>query len=86
MAGGVPLAFGALQFVADIAEAMDIQITRVHRLMDDGSLLEVRRPEDRVRVVPAAFTATRIGPASATSAAAESWRCDGSFAIPRAMT
>ena len=28
----------------------------------------------------------RAPPASATSAAAESWRCDGSFAIPRAMT
>ena len=32
-----------------------MQVTRVHRLMDDGSLLEVRRPEDRVRVVPAEF-------------------------------
>ncbi|WP_206478407.1 Rv2175c family DNA-binding protein [Kocuria sp. KRD140] len=46
---------GEWTYLPDIAEAMDIQITRVHRLVDDGALLEVRRPEDRVRVVPAEF-------------------------------
>ena len=46
---------GEWTYLPDIAEAMDVQVTRVHRLMDDGSLLEVRRPEDRVRVVPAEF-------------------------------
>ena len=46
---------GEWTHLPDIAEAMDIQITRVHRLLDDGALLEVRRPADRVRVVPAEF-------------------------------
>ncbi|MDN5631171.1 Rv2175c family DNA-binding protein [Kocuria sp.] len=46
---------GEWAYLPDIAEAMDVQVTRVHRLMDDGSLIEVRRPEDRVRVVPAEF-------------------------------
>ena len=48
---------GEWTHLPDIAEAMGIQITRVHQLVDEGALLEVRRPEDRVRVVPAQFMA-----------------------------
>lgn len=46
---------GEWTYLPDIAEAMDVQVTKVHRLMDAGALLEVRRPEDRVRVVPGEF-------------------------------
>ncbi|WHF24798.1 Rv2175c family DNA-binding protein [Kocuria rhizophila] len=45
---------GEWTHLPDIAEAMDIQITGC--TVDGRRLpLEVRRPEDRVRVVPAAF-------------------------------
>ena len=43
--------------VEAIAQALDIQITKVHRMMDQGEFLEVRRPSDGVRVVPAEFMA-----------------------------
>lgn len=46
---------GEWTYLPDIAEALGIQITRVHRLVDDGVFLEVRRPSDGIRVVPAAF-------------------------------
>lgn len=46
---------GEWTYLPDIAEAMDVQITRVHRMVDQGEFLEVRRPEDRIRVVPALF-------------------------------
>ena len=48
---------GEWTYLPDIAEALDIQITKVHRMMDQGEFLEVRRPSDGVRVVPAEFMA-----------------------------
>lgn len=39
----------------DVAEAMDVSITKVHALIQDGSLAEVRRAGDHVRVIPALF-------------------------------
>ncbi|MBD2763390.1 DNA-binding protein [Kocuria sp. cx-455] len=46
---------GEWTYLPDIAQALDIQITKVHRMMDQGEFLEVRRPSDGVRVVPAEF-------------------------------
>ncbi|GAA4689715.1 Rv2175c family DNA-binding protein [Kocuria gwangalliensis] len=48
---------GEWTYLPDIAQALDIQITKVHRMMDQGEFLEVRRPSDGVRVVPAEFMA-----------------------------
>lgn len=48
---------GEWAYLPDIAEAFGMAVTRVHRLLDDGALLEIRRPEDGIRVVPAAFLA-----------------------------
>lgn len=48
---------GEWTYLPDIAEALDIQITKVHRMMDQGEFLEVRRPADGIRVVPAEFMA-----------------------------
>ena len=48
---------GEWTYLPDIAEALDIQITKVHRMMDQGEFLEVRRPSDGIRVVPAGFMA-----------------------------
>ncbi len=48
---------GEWTYLPDIAEALDIQITKVHRMMDQGEFLEVRRPSDGIRVVPAEFMA-----------------------------
>jgi hypothetical protein len=39
----------------DIAEQLGLVVTRVHGLVDDGTLLAVRDPHDGVRRVPAAF-------------------------------
>ena len=39
----------------DIAEALDLKVTRVHNLLADGTLLAVRDPETGVRKVPALF-------------------------------
>jgi len=39
----------------DIAERLGLVVTRVHGLVDDGTLLAVRNPHDNVRRVPAAF-------------------------------
>ena len=48
---------GEWTYLPAIAQALDIQITKVHRMMDQGEFLEVRRPSDGVRVVPAEFMA-----------------------------
>ena len=48
---------GEWTYLPDIAEALDIQITKVHRMMDQGEFLEVRRSSDGIRVVPAGFMA-----------------------------
>ena len=39
----------------DVAERLGLVITRVHGLVDDGTLLTVRNPHDSIRRVPAAF-------------------------------
>lgn len=39
----------------DVAERLGIVVTRVHGLVDDGTLLAVRNPHDNIRRVPAAF-------------------------------
>ncbi|MFI7579919.1 Rv2175c family DNA-binding protein [Kocuria sp. M1N1S27] len=39
----------------DVAERLDLVVTRVHGLVDDGTLLAVRDPRDGIRRVPAAF-------------------------------
>ncbi|WP_414601921.1 Rv2175c family DNA-binding protein [Micrococcus sp.] len=39
----------------DVAEHLDILVTRVHNLVKDGRLLAVRRADPPVRAVPAAF-------------------------------
>lgn len=39
----------------DVAEAIDEPITRVHRLLDNSSLLQWRVGERRIRSVPAEF-------------------------------
>ena len=48
---------GEWAYLPDIAEAFGVAVTHVHRLLDDGTLLEIRRPGDGIRVVPAAFLA-----------------------------
>ncbi|MDO5618464.1 Rv2175c family DNA-binding protein [Kocuria sp.] len=42
--------------IPDIAEAMDVIVTRVHSLVDDGAVLAFRDPADGVRRIPADFT------------------------------
>lgn len=39
----------------DVAEQLGLVVTRVHGLVDDGTLLAVRNPHDSIRRVPAAF-------------------------------
>ncbi|MEX5301608.1 Rv2175c family DNA-binding protein [Kocuria sabuli] len=39
----------------DVAERLGLVVTRVHGLIDDGTLLAVRNPHDNIRRVPAAF-------------------------------
>nr|WP_239478632.1 Rv2175c family DNA-binding protein [Rothia sp. ZJ1223] len=39
----------------DIAEALDIKVTRVHALINEGQLIALRDPETKVRKVPALF-------------------------------
>lgn len=39
----------------DVAEALDVSVTAVHRLISEGSLLAARVGEGNVRKVPAAF-------------------------------
>lgn len=39
----------------DVAEHLDIRVTRVHNLVSERRLLAVRRPAPPVRAVPAAF-------------------------------
>lgn len=41
--------------IPDIAEALDLKVTRVHNLITERSLLAVRDPETGVRKVPALF-------------------------------
>ena len=43
----------------DVAERLDLRVTRVHNLINDRRLLAVRRPEPSVRAVPAAFLTER---------------------------
>lgn len=42
--------------IPDIAEAMDVIVTRVHTLVDDGAVLAFRDPADGVRRIPVEFT------------------------------
>lgn len=41
--------------IPDIAEALNLKVTRVHNLLSDGTLLALRDPETGVRKVPALF-------------------------------
>lgn len=41
----------------DVAEKLDLPITRVHALVKDGSLLSARIGERKIRAVPAEFIA-----------------------------
>lgn len=42
--------------IPDVAEALDVIVTRVHALVDDGAVLAFRDPSDGVRRIPAIFT------------------------------
>lgn len=42
--------------IPDIAEAMEVIVTRVHTLVDDGAVLAFKNPQDGVRRVPIEFT------------------------------
>ena len=39
----------------DVAEQLGLVVTRVHGLIDDGTLLAVRNPHDNIRRIPAVF-------------------------------
>lgn len=39
----------------DVAERLDVIVTRVHRMIKDRQLLDMRLGEDKIRYVPAAF-------------------------------
>ena len=41
--------------IPDIAEALDLKVTRVHNLISDGTLVALREPDTNVRKVPALF-------------------------------
>ena len=41
--------------IPDIAEALDVKVTRVHNLISDGTLVALREPDTNVRKVPALF-------------------------------
>ena len=41
--------------IPEIAEILDLKITRIHNLLSDGSLIALRDPETNVRKVPALF-------------------------------
>lgn len=41
--------------IPDIAEALDLKVTRVHNLISERALLALRNPESGVRKVPALF-------------------------------
>ncbi|MDO4916356.1 MAG: Rv2175c family DNA-binding protein [Rothia sp. (in: high G+C Gram-positive bacteria)] len=41
--------------IPDIAEAMDLKVTRVHTLISERALLALRDPESGVRKIPALF-------------------------------
>ncbi|WP_425864278.1 Rv2175c family DNA-binding protein [Arthrobacter sp. TWP1-1] len=41
----------------DVAEKLDVSVTKVHALVKDGSLLAARVGERRIRAVPAEFIA-----------------------------
>lgn len=43
--------------IPDIAEMLDLKVTRIHNLLNDGTLLALRDPETGVRKVPALFMA-----------------------------
>ena len=42
--------------IPDIAEALDLKVTRVHNLISDGTLVALREPDTNVRKVPAFFS------------------------------
>ena len=41
--------------IPDIAEALDLKVTRVHNLISDGTLVALREPDTNVRKVHAIF-------------------------------
>ena len=41
----------------DVAERLDVIVTRVHKMIKEKQLVDVRRGEDKIRYVPAAFLA-----------------------------
>ena len=41
--------------IPEIAQALDLKVTRVHNLISDGTLIALRDPETNVRKVPALF-------------------------------
>ncbi|GAA1741015.1 Rv2175c family DNA-binding protein [Rothia terrae] len=47
--------------IPDIAEALDLKVTKVHALITDGQLIALRDPETNVRKIPALFISdTRV--------------------------
>jgi hypothetical protein len=54
-AAGLPVAPSSWMTVPDVAERLDVPVTRVHQMINDRHLLAVRR--DGVLVVPAEFVA-----------------------------
>ena len=41
--------------IPEIAQALDLKVTRVHNLISDGTLIALRDPETNVRNVPSLF-------------------------------
>ena len=41
--------------IPEIAQALDLKVTRVHNLISDGTLIALRDPETNVRKVPVLF-------------------------------
>lgn len=41
--------------IPEIAQALDLKVTRVHNLISDGTLIALRDPETNVRKVPELF-------------------------------
>lgn len=46
---------GSWLTLPDVAERLDVIVTRVHKMIKDRQLLDIRLGNDRIRYIPAAF-------------------------------
>lgn len=53
--GSLEALVGEWSTLPDVAELLDVSISKVHRLIEDHHLVQVRRSSDQVRQVPSAF-------------------------------